>query len=443
MKSAKAPSLLDTLISLCKRRGFVYQSAEIYGGANGLYDMGHLGVLMRKNIRNLWLASLHNQYGQIVELDGALLGPEAIWKASGHVGGFHDPMVDCKNCKRRFRADEIDLEKVCQVCGKKDWTDVRTFNMMFKTQLGATEDASTSAYLRPETAQTVFVNFKNVFSTARVKIPFGIAQIGKAFRNEITPKQFLFRMREFEQMELEWFCKPEEASQTLDYWVQHRLVFYKFLHITPEKIRARAQEPDERAHYSTACYDIEYEFPFGWKELEGIAHRGNFDLSQHSSHSGKDLSVYDEETKSSYTPHVVEASVGVDRLFLTLLFDAYHEDEIDGEKRVVLKLHPLVAPYTVAFMPLTNKLNEHAFKLYSFYKQQGIAVDFDYTGSIGKRYRRQDEIGTPYCVTYDFETEKDGCVTVRDRDTTKQVRVKLKELTVYINKEIELKNEKV
>lgn len=442
MKSSKEPALLDTIISLCKRRGFVYQSADIYGGANGLYDMGHLGVLMRKNIKNVWLASLHNQYGPVVELDGALLGPEAVWKASGHVGGFHDPMVDCKNCKRRFRADEIDLEKVCQVCGKKEWTDVRTFNMMFKTQLGATEGASSTAYLRPETAQTVFVNFKNVYSTARVKIPFGIAQIGKAFRNEITPKQFLFRMREFEQMELEWFCKPDTAAATLDYWVQHRLSFYNFLHINPEKIRSRAQEADERAHYSTACYDIEYEFPFGWKELEGIAHRGDFDLTQHSQHSGKDLAVYDDETKTSYTPHVVEASVGVDRLFLTLLFDAYCEDEIEGEKRVVLKLHPLIAPYTVAFMPLTNKLQEQAFKIYAFYKQQGIAVDFDYTGSIGKRYRRQDEIGTPYCVTYDFDTEKDGCVTVRDRDTTKQVRVKLEELTTYINKEIQLKNEK-
>jgi glycyl-tRNA synthetase len=394
---------------------------------------------MKRNIRNLWVSSLNNPLGSIVELEGALLGPEAVWKASGHVAGFHDPMVDCKNCKKRFRADEFDLEKNCPACGKKDWTDVRAFNMMFKTQLGATEAGSSVAYLRPETAQSIFVNFKNVFSTARVKVPFGIAQIGKAFRNEITPKQFLFRMREFEQMELEWFCRPENAEKTLNYWIEHRMQFYKFLQIDGSKLRARHHEKDELAHYSTACVDIEYQFPFGWKELEGIAHRGDYDLRQHTEHSGKELSVFDDTTQKPFIPHVVEASVGTDRLFLTLLADAYCEDEVGGDKRTVLKLHPLIAPYTVAFMPLHGKLNEATFKLFSHYKQQGLNVEFDQSGSIGKRYRRQDEIGTPFCVTYDFDTEQDGCVTVRDRDTTKQERIKIEELTTYINNQIKIK----
>jgi glycyl-tRNA synthetase len=439
MKSSETPPSLESLVALCKRRGFVYQAADIYGGINGVYDMGHLGVLMKRNIRNLWISSLNNPIGPVVELEGALLGPEAVWKASGHIAGFHDPMVDCKNCKRRFRADELNLEKPCAVCGKKDWTDVREFNMMFKTQLGAMEDGSSTAYLRPETAQSIFVNFKNVLSTSRVKIPFGIAQIGKAFRNEITPKQFLFRMREFEQMELEWFCKEEHAEKTLAYWIEHRMQFYKFLGVNQDKIRVRPHESDELAHYSTSCVDIEYEFPFGWKELEGIAHRGCYDLTQHTKHSGKELAVFDEETKKSYIPNVVEASVGTDRLFLTLLSDAYCEDEVGGDKRTVLKLHPLIAPYTVAFMPLTNKLNEETSKLFVHYKQQGLNVEFDQSGSIGKRYRRQDEIGTPFCVTYDFDTEQDGCVTVRDRDTTKQERVKIDELTTYLNNKINTK----
>lgn len=439
MKNSQTPPTLEDIVSLCKRRGFIFPAADIYGGINGVYDTGHLGVLMKRNIRNLWLSSLNNVLGPIIELEGSLLGPEAMWKASGHIEGFHDPMVDCKNCKRRFRADELDLEKACQVCGIKDWTGVREFNMMFKTQLGAMEDASSTAYLRPETAQAIFVNFKNVMSTSRVKIPFGIAQIGKAFRNEITPKQFLFRMREFEQMEIEWFCKPDTAEKTFEYWIQHRLDFYAFLGLAKEKVRVRPHASDELAHYSTNCSDIEYEFPFGWKEIEGIAHRGDYDLSQHTKHSGKELAVYDDETKQSYTPHVVESSVGTDRLFLTILFDAYCQDEVEGEERTVLKLNPLVAPYTVAFLPLTNKLSENTFKLFAHYKQQGLNVEFDQSGSIGKRYRRQDEIGTPFCVTYDFETEQDGCVTVRDRDTTKQERIKVEQLTNYINEQIKAK----
>lgn len=433
--SSNSPSL-ETLVSFCKRRGFVYQSAEIYGGLNGIYDFGPLGVLLKRNLRTAWLQSLKNNLGSIVEFEGSLLGPQAVWKASGHIDGFHDPMVDCKSCKRRFRADELDLTKGCPVCGKHDWTDIRSFNMMFKTQLGALEDASSVAYLRPETAQAIFVNFKNVLSTCRVKIPFGIAQIGKAFRNEITPKQFLFRMREFEQMEVEFFCKPQDADATFAFWVKHRLAFYKAIGIDMHKIRTHPHGKDELAHYSTACSDVEYQFPFGWKELEGIAHRGSFDLRQHTTHSGKDLAVYDEETKESFMPVVIESSVGLDRLFLTVLFDAYCEDTIDEEPRVVLKLHPRLAPIKVAFMPLVKKLTEHVEPLYHRFEEKGITVTLDDSGSIGKRYRRQDEIGTPFCITYDFDSLTDHCVTVRHRDTTTQERVAIDKLDAYLEQRL-------
>lgn len=426
-----APSL-ETIVSLCKRRGFVYPSADIYGGLNGVYDFGHLGTLMKQNLRTLWIHSLNSARGEIVQIEGALLGPEAIWKASGHVDGFHDPMVDCKACKKRYRADELDLKKGCPSCGKNDWTDIRQFNMMFKTQLGASESASTTSYLRPETAQAIFTNFKNVLSTNRIKIPFGIAQMGKAFRNEITPKQFLFRMREFEQMEMQWFCTPDQAAPEFENWVKQRLSFYQMIGINTDKIRTHNHSEDELAHYAAAALDIQYEFPFGWKELEGIHNRSDFDLSQHTKHSGKDLAVFDEATKTSYTPHVVECSVGLDRLFLTVLFDAYHEDTIDGETRIVLKLHPAIAPIKLAFLPLTQKLNEQAYKLYEFFAQQGVSCQFDTTGSIGKRYRRQDEIGTPFCITYDFDSLEDGCVTVRNRDTTKQERVQIENLAQYL-----------
>lgn len=432
MESKQSSVTLETLTALCKRRGFVYPSAEIYGGINGIYEYGHLGTLMKQNIRKAWSTSLENTLGKVVHMEGALLGPQAIWQASGHVAGFHDPMVDCKACKRRFRADEFDLSQGCPACGKHDWTDIRTFNMMFKTNVGAMEDASSIAYLRPETAQAIFVNFKNVYTTSRVTMPFGIAQIGKSFRNEITPKQFLFRMREFEQMEIEWFCKGEDAQTTFDFWIKHRLAFYKAIGISQDKIRIRAHEKDELAHYSQYCSDVEYHFPFGWKELEGIAYRGNFDLSQHSQHSGKELSVFDEETKTSYIPHVVECSVGTDRLFLTLLFNAYTEDVVEEEPRVVLKLHPTIAPISVACMPLVNKLSEPTYALYQTLKKSGLSIDFDQSGSIGKRYRRQDEIGTPLCITFDFQSLEDQCVTVRHRDTTHQERVSIEKLPEYI-----------
>lgn len=423
---------LETIVSLCKRRGFVYPSADIYGGINGIYDFGHLGTLMKQNLRALWISSIQNPRGEIVQIEGALLGPQQVWKASGHVDGFHDPMVDCKNCKKRYRTDDVDTNKPCVHCGKTDWTDAREFHLMFKTDLGAVEGASSIAYLRPETAQAIFTNFKNVMSTNRVKIPFGIAQQGKAFRNEITPKQFLFRMREFEQMEMQWFCKPEDANIEFDNWLVQRREFYELLGVNPERIRIHPHSPEQLAHYADAAVDIEYHFPFGWKELEGIHNRTNFDLTQHSQHSGKDLAVFDEETRESYIPYVIETSVGLDRLFLTLMFDAYHEDEIDGEKRVVLKLHPAIAPIKLAFMSLTKKLDAPTQELYNYFVRKGISCQFDNSGSIGKRYRRQDEIGTPFCITYDFDSEQDHCVTIRNRDTTKQERISIEKLPEYL-----------
>ena len=432
MSSFPIQVTLEKLIALCKRRGFVYQSAEIYGGLNGVYDFGHLGSLMKQNIKKAWLTSLYQVNDNILQFDGALLGAYDTWKASGHIDNFSDPMVDCLKCKHRYRIDEINIEKPCPHCGNTAWTAPRQFNMMFQTQLGAAADQSSVAYLRPETAQSIFINFKNVISTNRVKLPFGIAQMGKAFRNEITPKQFLFRMREFEQMELEWFCKPEDAAHYFDIWKKAREDFYPYVGIDKKKIRIRTHAADELSHYSKGTVDIEYEFPFGWKELEGIANRGDFDLTSHSKHSGKDLAVYDEETKQSYMPHVVECSVGVDRLFLTLLFDAYKEDIIENEERIVLKLHPRIAPIKAAFIPLTKKQLEPMKAIFEALRKKGYSIQFDESGSIGKRYRRQDEIGTPLCFTYDFESENDQSVTVRNRDTTAQERIAINQIEAYI-----------
>jgi len=420
---------LDKIVALCKRRGFVYQSSDIYGGLNGVYDFGPLGTLLKQNIRKVWVQSLKQTDKEIVFFEGSILGSYDVWKASGHADHFNDPMVDCLNCKKRYRTDEISLEKPCTHCGKKDWTRARQFNMMFKTSLGAAADEASIAYLRPETAQSIFINFKNVISTTRVHIPFGIAQIGKAFRNEITPKQFLFRMREFEQMELEWFCKKENADTYFAYWLNEREKFYAAIGIKKENIRLQAHDKNELSHYSNQTTDIEYHFPFGWKELEGVADRGNFDLTQHSSHSGKELSVYDDETKKSYIPNVIECSVGVDRMFLMVLFDAYTQDTIGGEQRVVLKISPKLAPIKAAFLPLTKKLSDEFLPIYKKIKNQtGFDMQFDVSGSIGKRYRRQDEIGTPVCFTYDFDSQKDGKVTARNRDTTKQERVAIDQL---------------
>ncbi len=423
---------LEKIVSLCKRRGLVYPSAEIYGGINGVYDFGHLGTLIKRNIRNAWLKSLQKSFEDILFFEGSLLAPSPVWEASGHVQNFSDPMVDCLNCKHRFRADELDLKKPCPNCGQTKWTEVRQFNLMFQTNVGAIQDKSSIAYLRPETAQAIFINFKNIISTNRVKIPFGVSQIGKAFRNEITPKQFLFRSREFEQMEIEWFCNPENAINDFNLWCKARKEFYASLGLNMNKIRLREHGKDELAHYSISCTDVEYEFPFGWKEIEGIANRGNYDLTQHSKHSGKDLGVFDEETKQSYIPHVIECSVGSDRLFLTILCDAYTEDLIDSEERIVLKLSPEIAPIKAAFLPLVKKLNEPMYKIYQDIRLLGYEIEFDESGSIGKRYRRQDEIGTPLCFTYDFESINDNCVTVRHRDTTNQERISIDKIKEYL-----------
>lgn len=427
---------LDKIVALCKRRGFAYQSAEIYSGLNGVYDFGPLGVQLKENIKQLWKKSVSSWSEEVLFFDGAILGTEGVWKASGHLDNFSDPMVDCLNCKKRFRADDpdINLNKGCPSCGVKNWTDIRQFQLMFETNLGALSEKANKAYLRPETAQSIFINFKNIMTTNRVKIPFGVAQIGKAFRNEITPKQFLFRVREFEQMELEFFCTPEQAASFFTSWIERRQTFYDQLGFDRSKLRIRPHEADELSHYSAGTVDVEYEFPFGWKELEGIANRTNFDLSQHSKFSGKDLVVFDDATRTSYTPHVVECSVGVDRLFLTLLFDAYREEDVDGEVRTVLRLHPRVAPVKACIMPLTNKLTDAASKIYLNLKALGYNVQFDESGSIGKRYRRQDEIGTPVCFTFDFDSEHDNMVTARNRDTLVQERIAIADVPDYLRK---------
>ncbi len=427
---------LDQIVSLCKRRGFVFPASDVYGGINGIYDFGHLGYLMKENIKTAWKQSIiDNDRGEIFFLDGSLIGPKIMWEASGHIQNFHDPMIDCMNCKKRFRTDDdnINTDKPCPSCGIKAWTAIRDFNLMFQTNLGAVQDASATAYLRPETAQTIFVQFKNIYSTYRCKLPFGVAQIGKAFRNEITPKQFLFRMREFEQMELEWFCKDENSMEMFEYWKEKRRQFYATIGLDMTKIRMYEHPKEKLSHYSKCTFDVEYEFPFGFKELEGIAHRGNFDLSQHSKFSGKDFSVFDQTTNTSQVPTVIETSVGVDRLFLTLLFDAYHEDIMDNESRVVLKLHPNIAPIKAAVLPLVKKLNEPATKLYQELKKDFLNIDFDESGSIGKRYRRNDEIGTPLCFTIDYQTLEDQTITVRHRDTGHQERIALNQAKQYLS----------
>lgn len=429
---------LETIVALCKRCGFVYPSADIYGGLNGVYDFGPLGAAMKENIRLFWRHTLITTDKDILFFDGALLGPTPVWLASGHLENFHDPMVDCLSCNKRFRADEIDLNKPCANCGNKNWTAVRQFNLMFKTAVGALEDASSVAYLRPETAQAIFINFKNIMSSNRVKIPFGVAQIGTSFRNEITPKQFLFRSREFEQMEIEWFCRPEVAANDFTYWLEQRKNFYQAIGLRSENVRFRAHDKQELAHYSAACTDVEYQFPFGWKELEGIANRGNYDLTQHATHAKKDLSIYEEETKERYTPHVIECSVGTNRLLLALLCDAYHEDEVEGEKRVVLKLHPAIAPISAALLPLSKQLGEPMLAIAKKLKHKGYRVQFDETGSIGKRYRRQDEIGTPLCFTYDFESAANNTVTVRYRDSMQQERIAIDQIESIIEKTVSI-----
>ncbi len=411
---------MDTLVSLSKRRGFVFPSSEIYGGFSSTWDYGPLGVELKRNIKNLWWRDMVQRRDDIVGLDSAILMSPLIWQASGHITEFTDPLVDCKVCHHRFRADQLDGDR-CPDCGG-ELTDVRRFNLMFKTFVGPVEDEASVAYLRPETAQGIFVNFFNVQQSMRRKLPFGIAQQGKAFRNEITPGNFIFRTREFEQMEMEFFVKPGTDEEWYHQWVDNRYNWYINYGMSPDHLRIREHQKEELAHYARATSDIEYMFPWGWGELEGVANRGDFDLRRHSEASNKDLSYFDEETGERIIPYVIEPAVGPDRIALIFLLEAYHEEPDKDETRVVLRFHPELAPIKVAVLPLSRKLGEEAHNVHSLVRSHFMS-QYDDTGSIGKRYRRQDEIGTPLCVTVDFDTLADRAVTIRDRDSMEQVRV--------------------
>jgi glycyl-tRNA synthetase len=442
--SATDSQRMEKIVSLCKRRGFIFQSSEIYGGLNGLWDYGPLGVELKRNLKNYWWRVMVHERDDVVGMDGSILMNRAVWKASGHEDTFSDPMVDCRSCKARLRADQVidkGKGKQCPVCGGKDLTEPRSFNLMFKTYVGATEDESSVTYLRPETAQAIFVQFKNVLDTSRKKLPFGIAQIGKAFRNEINPRNFTFRSREFEQMELEYFCRPEDGMKLLEYWKEERLKFYENIGISREKLHVLTVPDEERAFYSKGTYDIEYDFPFGRQELEGVAYRTDYDLSQHQKASGKSLEYFDEETKQKFIPHVVEPSAGVDRTVLALICEAYSEDEAPDEKgkmetRTVLRFHPRIGPIKCAVFPLLKNKEPLVAKAKEIVDllRPHMFVFYDESGAIGRRYRRQDEIGTPFGVTVDFETlgEKEArlrdTVTLRERDSMKQERVAIKDL---------------
>ncbi len=443
---------MEKIVSLCKRPGFIFQSSEIYGGLNGAWDYGPLGVELKRNLKNYWWRVMVHERDDVVGMDGSILMNRAVWKASGHEDTFTDPMVDCRSCKARLRADQlIDKKgvKQCPNCGGKDLTAPRAFNLMFKTFVGATEDESSVTYLRPETAQSIFVQFKNVLEVSRKKLPFGIAQIGKAFRNEINPRNFTFRSREFEQMELEYFCREEEGIKWLDYWLEERLKFYENIGIPRAKLHAHEIPDEERAFYSKGTYDIEYDFPFGRQELEGVAYRTDYDLQQHIKASGKPLDYFDEETKQRFVPHVVEPSAGVDRTVLALICEAYDEDTAPDEKgkletRIVLRFHPRMAPIKCSVLPLLKNNEQLVAKAKEIADllHPHMNVFYDETGAIGRRYRRQDEIGTPFGVTVDFETlgEKDRAlqdtVTLRDRDSMKQERVPITELVSILTSRI-------
>ena len=453
---------MDQIVALCKGRGFVYPGSEIYGGLANSWDYGPLGVELKNNIKKAWWKKFVQENPYNVGLDSAILMNPQVWVASGHVTTFNDPLIDCKSCKMRHRADKLiedwchetgdtttNVEAMtnedmvafirenaipCPGCGKSDFTDIRKFNLMFKTHQGVTEDNSTEVYLRPETAQGIFVNFKNIQRTTRRKVPFGVCQVGKSFRNEITPGNFIFRIREFEQMELEFFCKPGTDLEWFAYWRKFCNDWLLSLGIQEGDLRLRDHEPEELAFYSKATTDFEFLFPFGWGELWGVADRTDYDLTQHIKTSGQDLDYFDPELNEHYVPYVIEPSLGADRVTLAFLVEAYDEEVLDEAKkdtRVVLHLHPFLAPFKAAVLPLSKKLGEKANAIYTDLSRD-FMVDYDESGSIGKRYRRQDEIGTPYCITVDFETENDGCVTVRDRDTMEQVRLPIAELKSYI-----------
>ena len=462
---ANTEKTMDKIVALCKNRGFVYPGSEIYGGLANSWDYGPLGVEFKNNVKRAWWKKFVQESEYNVGLDAAILMNPRTWVASGHVVNFNDPLIDCRACKMRHRADKLiedwnaangvqmtvealsneemtqylrDNNIPCPGCGKSDFTDIRKFNMMFKTYQGVTEDSSTELYLRPETAQGIFVNFKNIQRTTRRKVPFGVCQIGKSFRNEITPGNFTFRTREFEQMELEFFCKPGEDLKWFDYWRSFCHNWLLSLGMKDENLRLRDHEKEELSHYSNATTDFEFMFPFGWGELWGVADRTDYDLTAHQKESGEGMEYFDPETNEKFIPYVIEPSLGADRVALAFLIDAYDEEVVDAEKndtRVVLHLHPALAPYKAAVLPLSKKLSDKASEVFRTLSKEYM-IDFDETGSIGKRYRRQDEIGTPFCITYDFESVEDGAVTVRDRDTMAQERVKIEELSAYLAEKI-------
>ncbi|MFP4365155.1 MAG: glycine--tRNA ligase [Spirochaetia bacterium] len=437
----KQPNVMDTIVSLCKRRGFIFQSSEIYGGLSSAWDYGPLGVELKNRIQRFWWKEMTQLHRNIVGLDAAIMMHPKVWEASGHVENFTDPLVDCKKCKNRFREDQLPEEsrekKTCPECGG-ELTDPRNFNLMFKTHMGPIEDGSGTVFLRPETAQGIYVNYKNVIQTSRQKIPFGIAQVGKAFRNEITTKNFIFRTCEFEQMEMQFFVKPGDDEKWFDYWKEQRIKYYDKLGIRKEKLRFHQHGPNELAHYAKDAYDIEYEFPFGWKELEGVHNRSDYDLKRHSEFSGKDLQYLEEETKERYIPYIVETSAGLTRSVLMVITDAYEEEEIhEKDTRTVLRFHPEIAPITVAVFPLVKKdgLKELAMEIEEDLRED-FATFYDQSGAIGRRYRRMDEIGTPFCLTVDYDTKEDNTVTLRYRDSMDQVRVKVDEIVPTIKKAI-------
>ena len=449
---------METIVALAKGRGFVYAGSEIYGGLSNTWDYGPLGVELKNNVKKAWWKKFVQESQYNVGLDSAILMNPQVWVASGHVGGFSDPLMDCKDCKTRHRADKLiedtgvnpagwsfeqmsdyikDNNIVCPDCGSCNFTDIRKFNLMFKTFQGVTEDAKNEIFLRPETAQGIFVNFANIQRTTRRKLPFGVCQVGKSFRNEITPGNFIFRTREFEQMELEFFCKPGTDLEWFAYWKETCKNWLLSLGMKEENLRLRDHEQEELSHYSNATTDFEFLFPFGWGELWGIADRTDFDLNAHMKESTKSLEYFDQETGEKYVPYVIEPSLGADRVLLAFLCDAYDEETDEkGDTRTVLRLHPALAPFKAAVLPLSKKLSEKAMEVYHMLAKDYM-IDFDDAGSIGKRYRREDEIGTPFCITYDFESETDGCVTIRDRDTMQQERIAIADLPAYIKAKLE------
>jgi glycyl-tRNA synthetase len=445
MAETAQPVTMDTIVSLCRRRGFVFPSSEIYGGLGSTYDYGHYGVLTKNNIRSLWFRAMVQERDDIVALDSAIILNPSVWEASGHVAGFNDPLVDCRTCKLRFRADQLEFAS----CGRRpskrpgetpdcDLTEPRQFNLMFETHVGALQDESSAAYLRPETAQGIFINFKNVAQLARRKPPFGIAQVGKSFRNEITPGNFLFRVREFEQMEMEFFVPPADATQWFEYWLDQRLTWHRSLGLREENLRLREHDETERSHYSSATSDIEYLYPIGWQELEGVANRGAFDLTQHTQHSGTKLEWIDPDG-NRYTPHVIEPAVSIERIFVALLCDAYHEEVVGDRERVVLRLHPQVAPVKAAILPLVPRDEGMATRARALYEElrRYQVVEHDDSGQIGRRYRRQDEIGTPWAFTVDEQTLEDETVTVRDRDSLAQERLPISGVRAWLDDALE------